>query len=147
LKTVSGKAKVWLKRLPLYLFDAAAVSFAYVFMNYIIYGDRTLFSTLMESMMDRSSLFIVAYLLVFKLFGLYNIIWKYAGAQELFRCASAAIFAGIVGVGIERSVRASDSIYDGFSAFAASYLCFRNAVDHRFGRRKPHALQAFTEEE
>lgn len=102
MKTVSGKAKVWLKRLPLYLFDAAAVSFAYVFMNYIIYGDRTLFSTLMESMMDRSVFFIVAYLLVFKLFGLYNVIWKYAGVRELFRCASAAIFAGIVGVGIER---------------------------------------------
>ncbi|MEI6578610.1 MAG: hypothetical protein WCN92_04020, partial [Eubacteriales bacterium] len=51
---------------------------------------------------DRLLLVTVGYLIIFRLFGLYTSIWKYAGTYELFQIVLAVVMGGILSTGIDK---------------------------------------------
>lgn len=92
------------KKLLLYLFDALAVNISYILANYMQYNssNSNVFGTIISPMTIRLFIATFIYLLVFKLFGLYDSVWQYAGIYELSQCVMAVIMGSIVIIGVDR---------------------------------------------
>lgn len=106
IKSVN-KSKAFLARLLLIVFDAFAVNIAFI--AAIILTNPSNYTSIVSGIISiissrllRFVLVTVAYLIVFKIFGLYDSVWKYAGVYELFQCVLAAIMGGVLSVGIEK---------------------------------------------
>lgn len=103
----SGKLSEFMKKISLYAIDAVAVNLAFFIAVYATSpGSYTsifkALSTVLFMRYLRVILVSVLYLFVFKLFGLYDSIWQYAGIYELFQCVLAVVTGGIVSVGIDK---------------------------------------------
>lgn len=101
------------KNILLFVFDATAVNLAYFLAIYMFNFDNysSVFSALSTILSARLLHFVVApvvYLLVFKLLGIYDGIWKYAGIYELFQIVLAVLMGGILTLGIDRIGKALD---------------------------------------
>ncbi|NLX93184.1 MAG: hypothetical protein GXZ02_04865, partial [Clostridiales bacterium] len=101
------KSKALVAKLLLYVFDVVAVNIAFVIAIILINPSNytSIVSgivSLISARIVRFVLVTIAYLLVFKIFGLYDNVWKYAGFYELFQCVLAAIMGGVLSVGIEK---------------------------------------------
>ncbi len=98
---------IFTKKLLLFILDALAVNLAYTVANYMFYPSNysSIFAgmfAILSSRIVQFALITAAYLVVFKIFGIYDSIWQYAGVYELFQCVLAAFMGGIVSVGIEK---------------------------------------------
>lgn len=101
------KSKSFLAKLLLVVFDAIAVNVAFIIAIILINppNDSSIISgiiTIVFTGFFRFVLVTAAYLVVFKIFGLYDNVWKYAGVYELFQCVFAAIMGGVLSVGIDK---------------------------------------------
>ena len=61
-----------------------------------------MFEAIISPMLIRSLIVTFVYLIVFKLFGLYDSVWQYAGVYELSQCVMAVIMGSIVSIGVDR---------------------------------------------
>ncbi len=98
---------IFTKKLLLFVLDAFAVNIAYILANYMFYPSNysSIFVgmfTILSNRIIQLALITIAYLIVFKIFGIYDSIWQYAGVYELFQCVLAALMGGILSVGIEK---------------------------------------------
>jgi len=100
LKKTFRKINKLSKQLVLLVFDAVFVNLGYFLTAYILFaGDIPQY--LMNQLLSRAPFVTLAYLLVFRMFGLYSSIWQYAGMHELMQCAGAVLTGSILGVGID----------------------------------------------
>jgi FlaA1/EpsC-like NDP-sugar epimerase len=100
LEKKSGVSKKFL----LYLLDFLAVIIAYVLANYMQYNSISadVFGLIIVPMFFRLLIVACVYLLVFKLFRLYDSVWQYAGIYELSQCVMAVIMGSILSVAIDQ---------------------------------------------
>jgi FlaA1/EpsC-like NDP-sugar epimerase len=104
LEKLSKKIGFTTAKILLYVIDAIAINLAYFSVIYVqeyyIYPGGVF--SMVAALIVRSVLITFAYLVIFKLFGLYDSIWQYAGVYELFQCALAVGMGGILSTGIDK---------------------------------------------
>lgn len=107
MKKTKAELTELLKKISIVFFDIFAVNLAYaagaiVLEPYQITKTlKTLFGTMPGSLI-RIVILTTAYLFVFKLFGIYKNIWKYAGLYEMVQIVLASVMGGIVNIGAEK---------------------------------------------
>jgi len=103
-----SRRKFWeWQKMFLYLFDIFAVNFAFVAVRFSLgpsegLGEFLLSFKVFAQWPLRFALVTFAYILIFKIFQLYDSVWKYAGAHELFQIVLAVLVAGVLITGIDR---------------------------------------------
>jgi FlaA1/EpsC-like NDP-sugar epimerase len=107
LNRLSEKSSAVSKKVLLFGLDALAVNSSFFLAVYMfnLNSYDSVLSALVSIVAARylRMIFItIAYILVFKLFGLYDSIWRYAGIYELVQILLAVIMGGIVSTGIDR---------------------------------------------
>lgn len=105
-KKLVKKSWEW-QKIFLYLFDTLAVNIALVAVRYSLssaegLGDFFASFKVFVQWPLRFILVTFAYILIFKIFQLYDSVWKYAGAHELFQIVMAVLVAGVLSTGIDR---------------------------------------------
>ncbi len=103
----TSKFNAFSKTLLLYAVDALAVNAAFVIAlvlnNAGAFGSTVSYIvSMMGSIYLRMILVTIGYIFMFKLFGLYDSIWQYAGIFELSQCVAAVIMGGILSTGIDK---------------------------------------------
>jgi len=104
LEKLSKKIGLTTAKILLYVIDAVAINIAYFSVIYVqeyyVYPGGVF--SMVAALIVRAVLITFAYLIIFKLFGLYDSIWQYAGVYELFQCALAVGMGGILSTGIDK---------------------------------------------
>ncbi|HQH63765.1 MAG TPA: hypothetical protein PLE55_08965 [Clostridiales bacterium] len=83
--------------------DAFIVNAAYFFVAAIEnYNKGDIFySSLVPTLLLRTFFVTIIYLAAFKILGLYNTLWRYAGVNDLIMCAAAALTGTVVSIGFD----------------------------------------------
>ncbi|MDR1734872.1 MAG: polysaccharide biosynthesis protein [Oscillospiraceae bacterium] len=93
---------IWMQRLVLPLLDMCVVWFGYYCAEKLLYNFQPLPLSHMAYLGWTSLYVIPVYLLLFFVSRLYATLWKYAGSDELVRCAGVSAFAGATLYAVER---------------------------------------------
>ncbi len=139
------------RRLLLLLLDVACVTAAYLITWMMISGRASL--TEYRSLLFSSCvLFVLCFVIVFVMMGMYDSLWRYAEIYEFFRCALASVLAIGAFVGITLLIykerRVPISVYLMSAIFAASltlysrltYRMLRNTTITNAGRQRRRVL-------
>lgn len=91
----------------LYVYDALAVNFSFIAVRYALSSSTSPIDFLrsFEVFLKWPLRFLfvtAAYILIFKVLQLYDSVWKYAGAHELFQVVIAVLVGGVLSTGIDR---------------------------------------------
>jgi len=87
------------RRFLLICFDAFSLAAAYL-ITWIAIQGRTSLAEYRSTMFSSTVLFVLIYLIVFVLMGIYDSLWRYAEIYEFFRCLLAAVISVSVYIGI-----------------------------------------------
>ncbi|MCL2539519.1 MAG: polysaccharide biosynthesis protein, partial [Oscillospiraceae bacterium] len=115
------------RRFVLVCFDALSLAAAYLITWLAIQG-RTSLAEYRSIMFSSTVLFVLIYLIVFVLMGIYDSLWRYAEIYEFFRCLLAASISVSVFIGISVFIYNNKtiplSVYLMSSIFSASVTLY-----------------------
>ncbi len=103
LKQEKTKRSFKQRQTLLVIADAFIVNAAYFFVAAIEnYNKGDIFySSLVPTLLLRTFFVTIIYLAAFKILGLYNTLWRYAGVNDLIMCAAAALTGTVVSIGFD----------------------------------------------
>jgi len=141
------------RRLLLLLLDVVCITFSYLLTWIAIASVRISLFTYRSLLFSSTILFVLCYIIVYVMMGMYDSLWRYAEVYEFFRCVLAAILAVGAFIGMTLILYMSDrripnSVYLMSAMFATMttlftrliYRMFRNTTITYSGRRRHRVL-------
>ncbi len=104
MKESLDRVGVLSKKALLYILDAVSVNLAFILAVYLqTYSNGfDYFLMILSGLYVKLIIFTISYLLVFRLFGLYDCVWQYAGIYELLQIVLAVFMGSILSTGIDK---------------------------------------------
>ncbi len=139
------------RRLLLLLLDVACITAAYL-ITWIMISGRASLTEYRSLLFSSCVLFVLCFVIVYVMMGMYDSLWRYAEIYEFFRCALASVLAIaaflIITLFIYQERRIPISVYLMSSIFAVSitlytrltYRMFRNTTITNAGRQRRRVL-------